>query len=193
MTDAYPLKWPAGWPRAKEQRRADFGQKTISSSGYAYKTSTTFDKATRALYDELKLLKVTEVVLSSNLELRRDRQGVPYANQRISDTGVAVYFKRDGKEQCIPCDRWDRAEDNIKAVAKTIEALRGIERWGAKNMVDAAFRGFAALPAPPDYSFEKKTTDELRELMMENHPDTGTRPDTDKFQAVLAEIRRRRI
>jgi len=34
----------------------------------------------------------------------------------------------------------------LRAVWKTIEALRGIERWGAKEMVNAAFRGFKALP-----------------------------------------------
>jgi hypothetical protein len=37
--------------------------------------------------------------------------------------------------------------DNLQAVAKTIEALRGIDRWGTREMVDAAFQAFAAIPA----------------------------------------------
>ncbi|WP_219466911.1 DnaJ domain-containing protein [Rhodococcus qingshengii] len=32
-------------------------------------------------------------------------------------------------------------------MALSIGALRGLERWGAKEMVNAAFRGFKALPA----------------------------------------------
>jgi hypothetical protein len=37
---------------------------------------------------------------------------------------------------------------NIYAIAKTIEALRGIERWGSGSMVEQAFTGFVTLPAP---------------------------------------------
>ncbi|WP_051532952.1 hypothetical protein [Arthrobacter sp. 9MFCol3.1] len=95
---------------------------------------------------ELRLLGVKNIVLSSNQELRRD--GLPYAKRpQPMDRGVAVYFEREGKQQCIPCDKWSRIEDNVQAIRKTIEALRGLERWGAKSMVDAAFQGFLALPA----------------------------------------------
>jgi hypothetical protein len=69
------------------------------------------------------------------------------ANQRITDTGVAVYFTRKSREQAIACDEWDSIGDNLQAVAKTIEALRGIDRWGTGEMVDAAFQGFTAIPA----------------------------------------------
>jgi hypothetical protein len=37
--------------------------------------------------------------------------------------------------------------DPGQAVAKTIEALRGIDRWGTGEMVDAAYAGFTAIPA----------------------------------------------
>ena len=36
----------------------------------------------------------------------------------------------------------------MQAIAKTIEALRGINRWGTGDMMEAAFKGFSALPAP---------------------------------------------
>lgn len=91
------------------------------------------------------------VVISTNVELRKD--GLPYSGRREpEDTGVAVYFILDGQEKCIPIDRWRSVADNLRACAKTIEAMRGIERWGAKNLVDAAFRGFTALP-PPDGAY----------------------------------------
>jgi hypothetical protein len=47
------------------------------------------------------------------------------------------------------CDRWEKIEHNMQAIAKTIEALRGIARWGTGDMLEAAFTGFTALPPPP--------------------------------------------
>ncbi len=131
--DAYPLDWPDGWPRTRRPERSRF--------------DTTFATARDALIDELRLLGARHVVLSTNIPLRND--GLPYARYRTpEDRGVAVYFLLDGRHQCIPCDKWDRIEDNVQAIRKTVEALRGLERWGAKTMVDAAFRGFRALPDP---------------------------------------------
>lgn len=131
MIDAYPLQWPAAWPRTKQPQSARF--------------DTTFARARGKLLSELSLLGARDVVISSNIELRRD--GLPYANSRQpEDVGIAVYFLLNGEQQCIPSDKWNRIEDNLQAIRKTVEALRGLERWGAKEMVNAAFRGFKALP-----------------------------------------------
>lgn len=131
MTEAYPLQWPPGWPRTNYPEPARF--------------DTSFARARNQLIRELDLLGATNVVISSNITLRRD--GLPYANQRQpDDTGIAVYFSLNGEQQCVPCDKWTRTEDNLQAIRKTIEALRGLDRWGAKEMVNAAFRGFKALP-----------------------------------------------
>ena len=133
MTEAYPLQWPPGWPRTKRPEGSRF--------------DTPLSTARDALLNELRLMGARHVVISSNAALRRD--GLPYAQQRrVEDCGVAVYFMLDGRQQCIPCDRWSSVADNVQAIRKTIEALRGLERWGAKSMVDAAFRGFEALPPP---------------------------------------------
>lgn len=137
---AYPLAWPAGWPRtpAHQRARARFG-------GRGYQKGASQERAQNFLVDELERLGARSVVISTNVELRRD--GLPYANRRQpEDQGVAVYFVRAGRQQCIPCDRWDRIADNMHAIALSIEAMRGLERWGAKQMVDAAFSGFKALP-----------------------------------------------
>jgi hypothetical protein len=80
------------------------------------------------------------------VELRRD--GLPYAGRRpVQDPGVAVYFRLNGEDRCIAVDRWDSVGDNMHAIALTINALRGLDRWGSTGMVAAAFAGFAALPA----------------------------------------------
>ena len=124
---AYPLAWPVGWPRTGAAARA---------SG-AFKV--TISAALKNVNDEVRKLGGKMTCISSNVTL---------GSQNPQDPGVAVYFSYDGEETAIPCDRWTRVEANLQAIAKTIEAMRGIERWGAKHMVKAAFRGFAQLAGP---------------------------------------------
>ena len=131
MIDAYPLQYPPGWSRTQYPQRAKF--------------KTPFSYARDNLLRELELLGASGVVISTNMMIRQD--GLLYAKQREpDDRGVAVYFTLEGQQQCIPCDKWDRVQDNLQAIRLTVEALRGLERWGAKEMVTAAFRGFKALP-----------------------------------------------
>lgn len=154
-TTAYPLCWPTAWPKTpnhKRQRARFYQLKTRyvtygdgSSHARKDRAEASVKTARDDVFAELRRLGARSVVISSNVELRLD--GLPYSNRREpEETGVAVYFIRDGRQQCIPCDKWDRVADNLTAIARTIEALRGIERWGAKSMVDAAFSGFKALP-----------------------------------------------
>lgn len=134
MSAAYPLQWPVGMPRTASPARSAFGAKGIGAA-------STF------VLNEIRRMRGSLVVISSNLQLRGD--GLPYANQRQpNDCGVAVYFQRRGQPIVFACDRWHKIEHNLHAIGKTIEALRGIERWGSADMVDQAFSGFAALPAP---------------------------------------------
>lgn len=171
----YPLKWPAGWPRTQNPGHPKFESKTI-------------DYEANDIIRELKLMKATNIIINSNMQYRQD--GMPYTRQNtIHDTGVAVYFSLNGDEQCIPCDKWIRLEDNLRAIAKTINAMRGIERWGAKEMVNAAFRGFKALPesiitAPPhrdwwivlvvDPNADAPTVKQAyRQAQALTHPDAG--------------------
>lgn len=136
MTEAFPLQWPTGWPRTAAHRR----QRS------KFKPGALADEAQETRW-ELQRLGARHPVISTNIELRRD--GLPYSNRRSpDDPGVAVYFTYEGRQQCIPCDRWATVEENLRAVWKSIEALRSLERWGAKSFVDAAFTGFTALPSP---------------------------------------------
>lgn len=131
--NAFPLAWPGGWPRTKTTQRSAF--------------KADLAKTRDSLLHQIGLLGGTHVVLSSNLPLRLD--GLPRANQpQPHDKGVAVYFLRRGKQMVFACDRWDKIEDNIRAIEKTIEAVRGIDRWGASEMMERAFTAFEALPPP---------------------------------------------
>lgn len=133
MTQAYPLQWPAGWPR------------TVTPRAAAFKSS--FGAATQHLLREARSLGGRGIVLSSNLFVS-ERTGLPLAKQaQPRDAGVAIYFELKGKPICIACDRWMKVEDNIRALGLTIEAMRGVARWGATDLLDRMFSGFAALPA----------------------------------------------
>lgn len=141
---AYPLHWPAGWPRtsASQRERGTF--------------DGTMDRIRKEMLAEIDRLVLgqdkryytvaSHVVISTNMPLRRD--GFPRADVRApDDPGVAVYFERSkGKPVCFACDKYDAVWKNLRAIQKTIEALRGIERWGSSQLLERAFTGFAALP-----------------------------------------------
>lgn len=134
MRDAYPLQWPMGRNRTPRYTRK--GDPFHMPSG----------KIRHELARELKLMGSDDFVISSNLMVRND--GLPYANQKApEDPGIALYFTRKGQEICISCDQYSSVDANLRAIGKTVEAIRGIERWGTEEMMDAAFTGFAALPA----------------------------------------------
>lgn len=147
--NAYPLAWPAGWKRTPPHQRghAAFGaMKARNGSSYAARVSLTLTEARGRLVAELDRLGAINEILSTNLHLRLD--GWPKSGQAAPvDPGAAVYFTLKGRATVLACDKWERVEDNIAAIAKHIEALRGMERWGVGS-IEQAFTGYAALPPP---------------------------------------------
>lgn len=184
--EAYPLQWPAGRRRIEGWRREQA------------KFDVSFTAARDGLIREVQLMcggrhADPKLVISTNIQLRRD--GLPLANQRQpDDVGVAVYFTRYSKQVSFACDRWLKVEHNMRAIQKTIEALRGIDRWGTGDMLEAAFAGFMALPAPstprawhevlgiPRESSDAAIRDAYRALRSRHHPDRGG--DPAEFDAV---------
>jgi hypothetical protein len=179
MIEAFPLYWPEHRPRTKAWHREEA------------RFDTSFARARDNIVHEVDLLcggrhRDPKLIISTNIALRRD--GLPLANQRQpEDVGVAVYFEHKGKQVCFACDRWKRIEDNMQAISKTIEALRGVARWGTGDMMEAAFKGFAALEAPdaskswravmgfaPGEPVDAETLKaRYRKLASEHHPDKG--------------------
>lgn len=167
-----------GWKRASEysRKRSKFHCNSL-------------DLATKGVLHELKLMGVsnnfvnTNVVISTNVPLRRD--GLPYSGMaNPKDSGAAVYFIYKNKNMVFACDTFINVIDNLVAIQKTIEAIRGIQRWGASDMMERSFTGFEALPEPKsknwwdilgvarhsDLSFIK---DVYRKKATEFHPDRG--------------------
>lgn len=167
---AYPLAWPTGWKRTDRPKVSPFKGATVAS-------------ATWDVLDEIRLLHARDVVISTNVELRRD--GLPLSNgKRVTDAGVAVYFTLSGSQRVLACDRWNAVEDNLRAVAKHVAAVRGQARWGVGS-VEQAFAGYAALPERASstcwsvlgLSPETGSRDAIRAAFAERakaaHPDLG--------------------
>lgn len=190
MVEAYPLAWPAGVTRtpSHQRERAKFGRMERNVDyGWKNRKGLTVAQASTRLLAELDRLGATHEVVSTNVELRLD--GLPYSNRKNpTDPGVAVYFMLEGAQHCMPCDRWDRVEDNLAAVAKHVESIRGQLRWGVGD-VRAAFAGFRALPGKGETGngagawwtvlgvAHDSPLDQVkaayRKLCVEHHPDRG--------------------
>lgn len=192
MTETrYPLYWPEGRPRTAWHNRE------------TARFETTFARARDEIVRQIELMvgryamqqRDAGLILSTNVALRND--GLPLAGKKApEDPGVAVYFTYKKRRVAFACDRWKTVEDNMQAIAKTIDALRGIARWGTGDMLEAAFKGFEALPA------QRKSWREVlglsgtptiaqvdasyRAAAMKAHPDRG---GSDERMAALNEAR----
>jgi len=153
------LDWPPGWRRTPARKGAAF--------------DLSYDRALEDLAAEIRMLGGRSAIVTHN----PFRSGAdPY------DPGVSVWFDLEGARKVFACDRWHRVRDNVRAIALTINALRGIGRWGASDMLGRAFTGFDALPAPRSCwqilgVRETATADEIqaawRDKLKAAHPDTG--------------------
>lgn len=129
----YPLQWPVGYKRTTSRYNSRFKQ--------------TMEAAQRFLHKEIDRLNGKDLIVSTNLPVRQD--GYLYADwmkKKITDPGVAIYFKYKGNPVAMCCDKYAAVWENVFALAKGIEALRGMERWGVSDFLDKAFTGFAAIP-----------------------------------------------
>lgn len=133
MIEAYPLQWPAGYPRiARPSDNYKFYPSDFSSEAYK-------------LQEELRRMKAKGVVISTNIPVLGN--GNPYAKYpKPVDTGVAAYFSVNNKAMAICCDKWNTVEANLRALAMSVEAMRGLDRWGVSQVMERAFMGFKALP-----------------------------------------------
>lgn len=197
---AFPLAWPEGWPRhsgprqwAKFEAHSKTYDTTAQRSVSRHRDLSIADGIERVSATLRRMgLGKDEVVISTNVRLRLD--GLPRSNEpEPMDPGVAVYWEtKKGERKVMAIDRFTRAADNLGAVAATLEALRGIERWGGGQILDRAFSGFTALPAPgqthargwrevmnvaPDESSLEEVKAQYRRLSSVRHPDKGGTED----------------
>ncbi len=135
MIEAYPLQWPIGYKRTDPYRR------------FRSQFKQSMDRAQQFLHDEIKRIGGSELIVSTNIPVRKD--GMLYSDwmsRKIDDPGVAIYFKYKNRDILMCCDQYTAVWENVYALGKGIEALRGMERWGVSDFIERAFTGFTALP-----------------------------------------------
>lgn len=141
--EPFPLHWPRGWPRTRPERRQEAA------------IEATFAQAVRRAMQEANLLHARTPVLSLNVPL--GPHGTPlegYGEEQPEDTGAALYFSFEGERHVIACDHWQRVEDNIQAIAQSLETLRRLQRIGGFDLVRQAMKGFlSTVPAGGDESW----------------------------------------
>lgn len=114
--------WPAHLLEDEDRRRAPFS----ASWG------STLDLLDRELYQVDARTPVLQLALDESA-FRLD--GYPRAQARAEHPGVILSFDRPrvagGVESLsFPCDRFDRWQDNVRAIALALEALRKVDRYG---------------------------------------------------------------
>lgn len=185
---AYPLQWPTGWKRAEPQARKRGAFSTTSTKytetgSWRESKELTITQASERVRLELRRMGVSDhdLVISTNIPLRLD--GMPRGDARNpEDPGVAAYWRKGNVTRCMAIDRYSRVTDNLAAIAATLEAMRAIERHGGAEILDRAFTGFTALPAPeqwfqvlgvPAMCSRQEVEAAYRSLAMKHHPDRG--------------------
>jgi hypothetical protein len=176
MTEAYPLRWPDGWPRTPSYKRE-------SDNRFGGSGRITVGRARDLLIGQLRLLPATEIVVSSNVPVKAD--GLLYAdNKRLEDPGIAVYFKFKKKSLVMARDAFTSVAGNLRTLGLAVEHLRGLERHGGSFMFETAFTSFLAI-APPNWKkpwrevfgikpdWQGDITALYREKARERHPDHG--------------------
>lgn len=178
--EAFPLHWPVGYKRTAYRIDSKFRK--------------TMDSSQRFLKEELRRLGAKEIIVSTNMKLRNDG-GVYSADiaKLHDDPGVAIYFKYKGQNVAMCCDRYRRVYENIYALGKGIEALRGMDWWGVSEFMDRAFTGFTAIDAPKEEEWydilevrsdtsEQTIKANYRRLCKDWHPDVRGAVGEDKIR-----------
>lgn len=96
---------------------------------------------------ELRLIAATSRVLQVDIPERDFRiDGFPRANARQNGPGVILTFTASvAGDLSYPCDTYTDWQDNLRAVALALEALRKVDRYGVTKRGEQ-YAGFKALP-----------------------------------------------
>lgn len=170
-----PLECPLGYKQTETRFKSKF--------------SVSPDYAQNFLAAEVKRMKGTDLILSSNVPARND--GMMFANamsRSYANPGVSILFNYKGKHITMCCDQYLAVWENVYALAKGIEAMRAMERRGVSDFIERAMSGFTALPQKQEWWGVSKhaNRDEVkaayRALAKTTHPDAGG--SHDAFQRI---------
>ena len=134
-------------------RPIDRWPKPFTKTRKASRFKANFDTVLASLQYEIYKAGGNHRVAVIQLALRdadiRQSDGMPKAYSKPDHPGVIVSFK-NGKNQelSFPCDRFTHWNANLYAIAKSLDALRMVDRYGVTTQGEQ-YRGWQALPPAP--------------------------------------------
>jgi hypothetical protein len=125
---------PPTWP----------GKRTAFPQRSKFKTKWT--ETLRILEREVDHLGGRKVEIAVDVQPRHLRQdGQLRADARPGNAVVFSFLNGKGERLAFPCDTFAWWQDNLYAIARALEALRMVERYGVS--ASSQYAGFKALPA----------------------------------------------
>lgn len=142
--------------------RARFHRVKHSSSGWKEKAAVLLSDNLDLLEREALHLGCKHLVIEADFKEGQIRQdGWPRADAKPSSPRVVISLleSKHGPLR-YPCDTFDRFEDNVRAVALALEALRTVDRYGVTRRGEQ-YAGWKALPASTDATMTAAAAAEL--------------------------------
>ena len=180
------------WPYEVTRQRVESQFKHRTGVNY-YRDRIPFEQTTDLLEREVWHLgcrdEVTLGVGLSPTDIRLD--GQPRANARaFGHPGVELSFNSRHGRLTYATDVFTTWQDNVRAIALALEALRKVDRYGVAKH-GQQYTGFALLAAGPGLEELGRRHVErwgsVKEALRHTHPDTGDTDMTQRdYEAVLA-------
>lgn len=142
-------RWPG--PQTEERQHHRFGteREVTTSSGRTYRQRSrevNWSGTTDLLARELGYLDAENILLQMAVQDRDIRNdGWIRATARPTHPGVIVTFDSKYGPLSYPCDRFTSWQANVRAIAKALEALRMVDRYGVTRRGEQ-YRGWKQLP-----------------------------------------------
>ncbi|QUW18867.1 hypothetical protein [Agrococcus sp. Marseille-Q4369] len=137
------IQWPSGlridpigeWPGTMTRHR--------ERSRFDSPMSATMDTLRRELWHLSAKNAALQVAIPASA-FRLD--GYPRSTAKAEHPGVILTLDSKHGALSYPCDTFDRWEDNLRAIALALEALRKVDRYGVTKRGEQ-YRGFLAIEA----------------------------------------------
>lgn len=112
---------------------------------------STYDRSLRLLRYELERLEARNAVIQVAVKAGNIiGGGASIRSDSVREhPGVILSFDTKDGPFSYPCDTFRTLEDNVRAIALTLEHLRAVNRYGVTQRGEQ-YRGFSALPMPRD-------------------------------------------
>lgn len=156
--------------------------------------STSLSRTVALLARELRFLQAERIVLQVALEERHIRHdGFPRADAKASHPGVILAFESKFGPIKYATDEFYTWEDNLRAIALALEALRAVDRYGVSKRGEQ-YAGWRALTTGTDDTgiHTKEQAQDLLDsyggyvgAIKATHPDQGEGRDPLEFRRVM--------